>query len=151
MYAFIPHLKERVFPLENHNRRLHRMKAKIKNTKTGEVIDVTSTREHPECSYNEAIWADENGTPYCKIGFRNEYYEELQVGIDTENLADLGEYLRNLRVSAGISVRQMADLATLSPATVVNMEKGSFIPRLDVLSRYLNAAGSSISITRIKK
>ena len=58
----------------------------------------------------------------------------------------LGAYLKREREAQGISVRKMAVLAEIRPATVQNVEKGSFTPRLDVLQRMLSALGKSIQI-----
>ena len=60
---------------------------------------------------------------------------------------ELGGLLRKLRTSKGITVRGMADLCNLSPATVQNIEKGSFSPRLDIVQKMLDTLGAKMTIT----
>lgn len=120
------------------------MKAVIKNMMTGETINVTATTDHPDSSYGQAVWVDEQGTAYFQIGMANPLYEEVAVTIgDRESL---GQWLRGVRVSAGISVRKMAELAGIQPSTVQNVENGAFTPRLDIVQRMLDVLGKSLSI-----
>ena len=102
---------------------------------TGATIPVTSTTEHPDSSYGQAVWVDADNNAYCVVGMPNPFYEV--VSMDISDRETLGQYLKLLRVSKGITVRGMADLCDLSPATVQNIEKGAFSPRLDILQRIL--------------
>lgn len=60
--------------------------------------------------------------------------------------AALGETLRRLRIERSISIRGLADMAGLSPATIVNIEKGSFSPRIDVVNAILSALNCKLTI-----
>lgn len=120
------------------------MKAKIRNKVTGETIPVTSTTEHPACSYGQAVWVDTQGTAYFQVGMANPMYEDVNVEVDDRET--LGQYIRGVRVSNGISIRKMAEMADIRPSTVQNVENGAFTPRLDILQRILNVLGKRIAI-----
>jgi DNA-binding XRE family transcriptional regulator len=121
------------------------MKAKIRNKVTGETIPVTSTTEHPACSYGQAVWVDTQGTAYFQVGMANPMYEEVSVEVEDRNT--LGQYIRGVRVSQGISIRKMAEMANIRPSTVQNVEKGSFTPRLDIVQKMLSALNKRLNIS----
>lgn len=58
----------------------------------------------------------------------------------------LGAYLKREREAQGISVRKMAELARIQPATVQNVENGAFTPRLDVVQKMLEVLGKRLTI-----
>jgi transcriptional regulator with XRE-family HTH domain len=55
--------------------------------------------------------------------------------------------LRQARVSAGLSIRALAERANTSHATLAAYEAGRTIPRVDTLDRILRAAGYASDIT----
>ncbi|MDE3204869.1 MAG: helix-turn-helix transcriptional regulator [Acidobacteriota bacterium] len=55
--------------------------------------------------------------------------------------ADAAVTLRRVRLSAGLSLRALAERANTSHATVAAYEAGRTIPRVDTLDRILRAAG----------
>jgi transcriptional regulator with XRE-family HTH domain len=58
--------------------------------------------------------------------------------------------LQRARISAGLSLRALAERAGTSHATLVAYEAGRAIPRVDTLDRILRAAGfaTDIAVTR---
>lgn len=120
------------------------MKAIIKNMATGEMIPVTATTDHPDSSYGQAVWVDDDNIAYFQIGMRNPLYQETSVTVGDREM--LGQWLRGLRISRGISVRKMAELSGIQPSTVQNVENGAFTPRLDVLQRMLDVLGKQLRI-----
>ena len=59
---------------------------------------------------------------------------------------ELGQYLHDLRVAKGWSVRRFAEASGLSPATVVNMEGGKFTARMDIVNKYIEVLGAKLMI-----
>lgn len=55
--------------------------------------------------------------------------------------------LRRVRLSAKLSLRQLAERANTSHATLAAYEAGRTIPRVDTLDRILRAAGYASDIT----
>ena len=72
-------------------------------------------------------------------------YESSDV-IEVGDREALGSCLRLMRVARGITVRGLADDCGLSPATVQNIEKGSFSPRLDIVEKILVRMGARMVI-----
>ena len=58
----------------------------------------------------------------------------------------LGTTCRFLRQQRGISIRDLADRAGVSKATVVNVEAGRFAPNIDVAGKLLSALGATLRI-----
>ena len=71
---------------------------------------------------------------------------EVSVDLTTASREELGLLIRGWRVSQGISIRKMAEMADIRPSTVQNVENGAFTPRLDILQRILNVLGKRIAI-----
>lgn len=55
--------------------------------------------------------------------------------------------LRDLRVRKGLSQRQLAGLAHVTPATIARIEKGRMEPTLALLTRIVAAAGLGLELT----
>lgn len=120
------------------------MNAKLKNKMTGEVIDVTSTNNHPDCSYGQSVWVDEQGQAYCIVGMPNPIYDIIEM--DITNREELGKFIRLSRTSQGITVRGMAERCGLSPSTIQNLENGAFSPRLEIIVNILNELGLKLTV-----
>ena len=71
---------------------------------------------------------------------------EVSVDLTTASREELGQLIRWWRVSQGISIRRMADLAGLTPSTVQNVEKGAFTPRLDIAQKMLAALNKRLTV-----
>ena len=69
-----------------------------------------------------------------------------EVSVEVDDPKTLGLYIRGMRVSKGISIRKMGELASVPPSTVQNVENGAFMPRLDILQRMLAALGKRLAI-----
>lgn len=54
------------------------MKAKIKNVITGQVVSVHATTDHPDSSYGQPVWVDDNNQAYFIVGFNNPFYDILE-------------------------------------------------------------------------
>lgn len=123
------------------------MKAKIKNKLNGEIIAVTSTTTHPDCSYGQAVWVDDDNNAYFVVGMPSPIYDIVEMDISERE--ELGAYIRMMRVSQGITVRGMAEMCGVQPSTVQNVEKGSFSPRLDIIKKMLDALGAKMKISTL--
>jgi transcriptional regulator with XRE-family HTH domain len=60
---------------------------------------------------------------------------------------DAARTLRRVRLDAGLSLRDLAERARTSHATLAAYEAGRTIPRVDTLDRILRAAGYASDIT----
>lgn len=56
--------------------------------------------------------------------------------------AEIGRYIRNLRRRKGVSLREMAKLADLAPASISAIENGHTSPTLSTLHKLLVALGT---------
>ena len=120
------------------------MKAIIKNKLDGNIVSVTSTTEHPDSSYGQAVWVDDNNNSYCVVGMEAPMYEVVKATI--EDRETLGQMLRTMRVAKGVSIRDLAERSGLNKNTIVNVEGGKFTPRLDIIIAMTKALGVNINI-----
>ncbi|MGM9687021.1 MAG: hypothetical protein ACI3YI_12500 [Bacteroidaceae bacterium] len=51
------------------------MKAILTNKLSGESVDVHSTTEHPDSSYGQPVWVDNEWQAYCQCNLPNPLYE----------------------------------------------------------------------------
>lgn len=56
------------------------------------------------------------------------------------------EAIREARTREGLSVRRLAEVAHVSPATITRIESGAASPRVDVAERILAAMGRSLVV-----
>lgn len=56
------------------------MKAKLVNNITGKVIEVTSTTEHSDSSYGNAVWVDNDNVAYAQVGMESPFYSVILDG-----------------------------------------------------------------------
>lgn len=59
----------------------------------------------------------------------------------------LGVTCKNLRIARGITIRQLAELAGVNKATIVNIEAGKFSPTIDVAGKVITALGAELRVT----
>lgn len=64
----------------------------------------------------------------------------------TLDRAEVGRQLADLRRAKGLTIRQLADIAGINKATVVNLEAGKFDPRLSTINDYLRPLGGRVVI-----
>lgn len=64
----------------------------------------------------------------------------------TLDRVEVGRQLADLRRAKGLTIRQLADIAGINKATVVNLEAGKFDPRLSTLNDYLRPLGGRVTI-----
>ena len=62
---------------------------------------------------------------------------------------ELGHTISELRNSKGYSIRELADRCEVNKATIVNIEKGRFSPRFEIVEKLLNELGAEIIIKRL--
>ena len=65
---------------------------------------------------------------------------------ETNSRQLLGDKIAKLRNQRGITIRELASLADVSPATIVNIEQGKFSPRIDVMQKLLTELDAEIII-----
>ena len=51
------------------------MRAILTNKVNGESVEVHSTTEHPDSSYGQPVWVDNEGQAYCQVNLQNPFYE----------------------------------------------------------------------------
>lgn len=59
---------------------------------------------------------------------------------------ELGAQLAELRKVEGVSIRELAERCEMSKTTIVNIERGAFFPRFDILQKITEALGANIEI-----
>ena len=59
---------------------------------------------------------------------------------------ELGNTINELRQQRGMSIRELAERSEVNKATIVNLEKGRFSPRFDIVERIVKELGGTIEI-----
>ena len=59
---------------------------------------------------------------------------------------ELGNTINELRQQRGMSIRELAERSEVNKATIVNLEKGRFSPRFDIVERIDKELGGTIEI-----
>ena len=122
------------------------MNAKIRNKTTGKIYNVSSTTEHPDSSYGQPVLVDKENNAYCVVGFEPPLYE--LVSADVSDKETLGMILKNMRISSGKSIRDLAKECNLSKTTIVNVENGAYSPRIEIVTKILQKLGAKLTIKK---
>lgn len=97
--------------------------------------------------FNSHILIKENKAEYPKFDWVEvKEYNLSESG--TEHREKIGSRLRELREDAGLTVRDLALKAGVTPANVTNIENGRYSAGLDVLARIASALGASVEIVK---
>lgn len=59
---------------------------------------------------------------------------------------ELGNKINELRRQRGMSIRELAERSEVNKATIVNLEKGRFSPRFEIVERIVKELGGTIEI-----
>ena len=59
---------------------------------------------------------------------------------------ELGNKINELRRQRGMSIRELAERSEVNKATIVNLEKGRFTPRFEIVERIVKELGGTIEI-----
>lgn len=59
---------------------------------------------------------------------------------------ELGNTINELRQQRGMSIRELAERSEVNKATIVNLEKGRFSPRYEIVERIVKELGGTIEI-----
>lgn len=54
------------------------MKTFLRNSFSGELIEVTATTNHPESSYGHEVWVDKDNIAYCEVGREAPFYQIIK-------------------------------------------------------------------------
>jgi len=68
------------------------MKAKLTNLINGVTIEVHATTDHPDSSYGQPVWVDDNGTAYCQVGLPSPFYQITDVRNEWRIVAQCNPY-----------------------------------------------------------
>lgn len=120
------------------------MNATLRNIATGELIAVSATAMHPASSYGHYVWVDADNNAYCEVGAAHPLYEEVSTDITFG--AEFGQWVRNKRISQGISLRKLAEMADTTLSTIQSIEAGEHAPRMDILTKVLSALGRRLTV-----
>lgn len=119
---------------------------KLKNRINGDVIEVTATTKHPDCSYGLPVWADKNNIAYmqCDCLADNPQYEVIY---DSNwGRSKVGCMLADLRVKRGLTQRQLAERTGLSYGNIGKLETGRYNVSVDILYKILDALDAELAI-----
>lgn len=59
---------------------------------------------------------------------------------------ELGNTINELRQQREMSIRELAERSEVNKATIVNLEKGRFSPRFEIVERIVKELGGTIEI-----
>lgn len=59
---------------------------------------------------------------------------------------ELGNKINELRRQRGMSIRELAERSEVNKATIVNLEKGRFSPRFEIVEKICHVLGTKIEI-----
>lgn len=60
---------------------------------------------------------------------------------------ELGNKINELRRQRGLSIRDLAERSEVNKATIVNLEKGRFSPKIETLEKLINELDAELKIT----
>lgn len=95
--------------------------------------------------FNSHVLIKENKAEYPKFNWV-EVKEYNLLEFEKEHRVRIGNRLRELREDAGLTVRELALKAGVTPANVTNIEKGRYSAGLDVLVRISSVFDASVEI-----
>lgn len=118
---------------------------------TGEKIKVHASKDHPSCSYGQAVWCDDNENPIVQVGLEH-LVPEISIEFDEpyKSRRWFGDTIAELRKQQGIAIRDMADRAGVSKATIVNIEHARFAVNIDVATKILTVLGAKLDIKKLE-
>ena len=119
---------------------------KLRHRVSGDIIEVTATTKHPDCSYGLPVWVDKNNEAYlqCDCLTGNPIYE---VVYDSNwGRSKVGRMLADLRTKRGLSQRQLAARTGLSYGNIGKLETGKYNVSVDILYHMLNALDAELVI-----
>lgn len=114
--------------------------AKIKNNRTGEVVDVVATTNHPDSSYGQEVWVDAENIAYGIVGYPLLGYELVH---DRHHAVEMiATEMRN----NDISIYKLSKLSGVSQPTISGILRGDNSPSLDTLDKICDALNLKITI-----
>lgn len=118
---------------------------------TGEKIKVHASKDHPSCSYGQAVWCDHNENPIVQVGLEG-LVPEISIEFDEpyKSRRWFGDTIAGLRKQQGIAIRDMAERAGVSKATIVNLEHARFAVNIDVATKILTVLGAKLDIKKLE-
>ena len=118
---------------------------------TGDKIKVHWSTTHPSCSYGKAVWCDDNESPIVQAGLEH-MVPEISIEFDEpyKSRRWFGDTIAELRKQQGIAIRDLADRAGVSKATIVNLEHARFAVNIDVATKILTVLGAKLDIKKLE-
>lgn len=112
---------------------------KIKNLKSGEVIEVTASTTHPDSSYESPVWVDSSGMAYlqCDLKVKNPLYEVIYDSYSER--ARIGKMIAEIRNKKGFSVRELGERSGVSYVNIGKIERGAYNVSVDILRKICDA------------
>lgn len=119
---------------------------KLKNRINGDVIEVTATTKHPDCSYGIPVWVDKNNVAYmqCNCLTGNPIYEVIYDS--SWGRSKVGRMLAEQRTKRGLTQRQLAERTGLSYGNIGKLEAGKYNVSVDILYKMLDALDAELVI-----
>ena len=62
------------------------------------------------------------------------------------NIADIADHLKKMRASKGLLQRDIADALSVDTSTITHIERGTRLPSIDVLFRWISVCGGTLQI-----
>ena len=119
---------------------------KLRHRVSGDIIEVTATTKHPDCSYGLPVWVDKNNVAYlqCDSLVDSPLYEVIY---DSNwGRSKVGRMLADLRTKRGLTQRQLAERTGLSYSNIGKLETGKYNVSVDILYHMLNALDAELVI-----
>lgn len=112
---------------------------KIKNLKSGDIIEVTASTTHPESIYDNPVWVDSNNVAYmqCDLKVKNPFYEVVYDSYSER--ARIGKMIADIRNKKGLSVRELGEMSDVSYTNIGKIERGVYNVSVDILRKICDA------------
>ncbi len=72
------------------------MKAILTNRINGMSVQVHATTEHPDSSYGQPVWVDDDNQAYCQVGMEAPFYDIINKQMTHDDIRKINGYLHNL-------------------------------------------------------
>lgn len=127
------------------------MTGTITNKLTGKTVKVHDTKEHPDSSYGNAVWVDDENNAYLQVGLEasNPMYD-FKLDEPYKTRQRIGSQLAEARNGKNITTRAMHELTGINHSNISQIERGVISATLDSVARLATELDLELNLTPAK-
>ena len=127
------------------------MTGTITNKLTGKTVKVHDTKEHPDSSYGNAVWVDDESNAYLQVGMEtsNPMYD-FKLDEPYKTRLRIGAQLAKARNDKNITTRTMSEMTGINNSNISQTERGRYATTIDVIVRLASELDLELNLTPAK-